>query len=215
MQRDQGGSDIRDVQLTLDLRTSPQWNLSFGPRLIQVTDAAQFVGSVTDATAAETFGVRYIFAPLEQTELSLVTRLNYTFTPNLSLEIYAQPLISHAEYGTPKQFLTPGTFDFATFGVDRGTAVHEGTRWRLDPDGDGPAAAFRVPDRSFTTRSVRGNAVLRWEYRPGSTFFAVWQQERLNRDLMSHFEVNRALGTLLDGQARNVIVLKWSYWFNP
>ena len=56
---------------------------------------------------------------------------------------------------------------------------------------------------------------MRWEYRPGSTLYVVWQQERLNDDAMSDFGVTRAIGSLLEGDGRNVVVLKWSYRFNP
>ena len=74
-----------------------------------------------------------------------------------------------------------------------------------------------MPDRSFTTRSLRGNAVLRWEYRPGSTIYVVWQQDRFNNDLMDSFSSSRAFGTLFDGSAKgsNMFAVKWSYWFNP
>ena len=40
------------------------------------------------------------------------------------------------------------------------------------------AAAFTLPNRDFDVRSFRSNAVLRWEWRPGSTLFVVWQQNR-------------------------------------
>jgi hypothetical protein len=74
-----------------------------------------------------------------------------------------------------------------------------------------------VPDRSFTTRSLRGNAVLRWEYRPGSTLYVVWQQDRLNDERMADFGTARAFGALFDGQGRtnNVFAIKFSYWINP
>ena len=57
--------------------------------------------------------------------------------------------------------------------------------------------------------------MLRWEYQPGSTMYLVWQQERLNPDQMADFEVGRALGSLFEGESNNVVVLKWSYRFNP
>jgi hypothetical protein len=87
-----------------------------------------------------------------------------------SLEMHAQPLIAHTDYGTPKGILTPSGYDFATYGDDVGTIVGDAS-----PKPGEVAPVFRVPDRSFTTRSVGENAVLRWEYRPGSTFSAGWQ----------------------------------------
>jgi hypothetical protein len=213
--RDATGARVSTYQTSLGFRTSPQWNLTLGPRYQSVAQDAQYVTAVADPAMASTYGVRYIFAPLRQSELSLVTRLNWTFTPNLSLELYAQPLVSNGDFGTPKQFQRPAAYEFAEYGTDLGTITREGNRYRVDPDGAGPQGSFLVPDRSFTTRSLRGNAVLRWEYRPGSTFYVVWQQERLNGDLMDSYYPSRALGTLFDAPANNVLVLKWTYWFNP
>ncbi|MBW3628315.1 MAG: hypothetical protein KY464_03360, partial [Gemmatimonadetes bacterium] len=212
-QVDESGTDIRDVNFSMDVRSSPRWNLSLGPSYTSARVDAQFVTAVADPTMTATFGRRYIFAPLDQTELSVVTRLNYTFTPDMTLELYAQPLIAHGDYGTPKQFQKPSAYEFATYGEDLGTIRRDGRSFVVSPGNS--AATFRVADRSFTTRSVRGNAVLRWEYRPGSTFYAVWQQERLNALLMDQFGLNRAVGTLFESDANNVLVLKWTYWFNP
>ena len=118
-------------------------------------------------------------------------------------------------YGAPKEFQQPGRYHFLTYGRDLGTIARDGARHVVDPDGAGPVGLFTVPDRTFTTRSVRGNAVLRWEYRPGSTFYLVWQQDRLNDELLGDFSVSRGLGSLFEGRANNVVVMKWSYWLNP
>ena len=212
---DQADNFFRTMQATVDVQTSPRWNLSTGPRLQSVRQDAQYVTTVVDPAMASTFGARYIFAPLEQTELSLVTRLNWTFTPDLSFELYAQPLVSNGVYGTPREFQNPSRYDFAEYGSQVGTITRSGSRYTVDPDGTGPLRPFSVADRSFTTRSLRGNAVLRWEYRPGSTLYLVWQQERLNDQLVQDFEIDRAVGTLFQTPGNNVLVLKWTYWFNP
>jgi hypothetical protein len=212
---DAAGGRSRTLSTSVELRTSPQWNLSVGPRFEIAEVDAQYVTTVPDASATRTYAARYVFAPLERTELSLVTRFNYTFTPDLTLEFYAQPLIANGEYGTPRQFQTPARYDFAVYGTELGTLERSGSRWVVDPDGAGPIRSFEVPDRSFTTRSLRGNAVLRWEYRPGSTFYLVWQQEHLNPELVGDFRIGSELGRLFEGQAKNVFVLKWTYWFNP
>src|SRR6185503_21139844 len=130
-------------------------------------------------------------------------------------EVYAQPLVAHGEYGALKEFQTPSQYKFLTYGRDAGTVARSGNNYLVDPDGAGPASSFSVADRTFTTRSLRGNAVLRWEYRPGSTLYLVWQQDRQNPDLMSNFSVGRAFSSLLDTGANNVVAIKWSYWLNP
>jgi hypothetical protein len=214
---DRAGSRNRYWDLSMSVRTSPRWNLAIGPRIQHVTQDAQYVTAVVDPSMTETFGTRYIFARLDQTEASIVTRLNYTFTPDLSFELYAQPLVSNGDYGTPREFQRPRGYDFKTYGEDIGTLARDGSRFVVDPDGMGGAPAFNVPDRSFTTRSLRGNAVLRWEYRPGSTLYVVWQQDRLNDERMADFGTGRAFNSLFDGSGRtnNVFAIKFSYWINP
>ena len=38
--------------------------------------------------------------------------------------------------------------------------------------------AFVIPNQDFNVRSFRSTTVLRWEWRPGSTLYLVWQQDR-------------------------------------
>ena len=208
------GSRTSGAGVTLDLQASKRWSLFLSPRVDWTRQEAQYVTAVTDSRATSTFGRRYIFAPLEQAEASLETRLNYAFTANLTLELYAQALVSDGDYGAPKEFLQPRNFRFATYGRDTGTITKTGSRYTVDPDGIGPASAFGVNDLSFTSRSLRANAVLRWEFRPGSTIYAVWQQERFNPLLMENFSLGRASTSVFDPKSRNVFALKMSYWFN-
>jgi hypothetical protein len=187
---------------------------------------AQYVTAVSDSTATRTFGRRYVFAALDQTTLGIDTRLNVTFSPRLSLEIYAQPFVATNEFGALKELRAPRTFDFAVYVADVGTATRDTAgRITVDPDGAGPARAFAVQDRDFTLASLRGNAVLRWEWRPGSTLYVVWQQERAERLAgIDAARRDRELGRLDlrdDGQDLlavrpvNVLMFKVSYWLNP
>lgn len=83
----------------------------------------------------------------------------------------------------------------------------------MDPDGAGPAEPFSFGNPDFRSRSLRGTAVLRWEYRPGSTFFLVWQQSR------SHFGATPGLNGL--GELRSpfrlapdIFLVKMNYWLS-
>lgn len=208
------GSRTSGIGATLDLQASKHWSLSLSPRVDWTRQEAQYVSSVSDFRATSTFGRRYLFAPLKQTEASLEARLNYAFTANLTLELYTQGLVADGDYGSPKEFLRPRQFQFATYGREVGTITRSGSKYTVDPDGAGAAPAFSVNDLSFTSRSLRANAVLRWEFRPGSTLYAVWQQERLNPLLMENFTLGRASTSVFDPKSRNVFALKMSYWFN-
>jgi hypothetical protein len=149
---------------------------------------------------------------MDQRTLSMDTRLNLTFTPNLTLELFAQPLISSAQYGDFREFVAPRRLEKATYGRDVGTiSVSDATR-TVDPDGTGPAAAFTFTDPSFNFRSLRGNAVLRWEYRPGSTLFFVWTQSRSHQAPTGSMDLSRDLDALLQAPSDNIFLLKISYW---
>jgi hypothetical protein len=174
------------------------------PNLEKNRTAAQFIGTLDDPAATATFGREYVFAGLNQTTLSSSVRMNWIFSPRLSLEVYAQPLISSVDYGDLKSLAAPRTYDFVpTDGVGP------------DPDGAGPGSAASVTADDFTFASLRGNAVLRWEYLPGSTFYLVWTQSRSASDDIGSFGFRRALTSIGDAQADNIFLVKFSYWWNP
>jgi hypothetical protein len=223
--RDRAGMDQTTASLVFGLKPAPNWSVEVGPELNTMFLPAQYVTTVVDPTAAQTFGSRYVFASLDQTTLGIDTRLNVTFTPALSLELYAQPFLSSNDFGALKELSAPRTFDFLEYGRDVGTVTREtGAGSRIDPDGAGPASAFRVDDRDFNLHSLRGNAVLRWEWRPGSTLFLVWQQERAGRmgalDAKSlgrepgTFDLRQDARDLFGTRPVNVLLYKVSYWLN-
>jgi hypothetical protein len=180
----------QEIQIGLEFKSSTWWNLAIEPSLEREFQPAQFIGRVTDAAYQPTYGVRYLFAPLHQTELALETRLNATFTPKLSLETYIQPLISTGEFGAPKQLVAPRTFDFIPY-------------------------TQSAPDDDFNFRSLRGNAVLRWEWREGSTLYVAWQQSREGEEAIGNFDFNRDRRALIGARPDNIFLVKINYWFNP
>src|SRR2546426_383466 len=111
-----------------------------------------------------------------------------------------------------------GTYTFNVFGQDNGSTIaYDGAAnaYTADPDGAGPAAAFSFDNPDFRTRSLRSNAVLRWEYRPGSTLFVVWTQSRHGDFGDPSFDLTRDLGReLLRDRPTNVLLVKLNYWLS-
>ena len=214
------------LNLEVGYRPSPQVDIRVEPSLARERDPRQYVATANDPSFTPTFGQRFIFADIERTTFSLGTRLNVTFTPRLTLQLFAQPLLSAGEFVTYKQFSQAGTDQFDPF--EEGTADLAGTSVRcvggrtcrsgdtryVDFQGDGTSdIAFK--ERDFRVRSLRGNAVLRWEYRPGSTLFLVWQQRRYFEDRAANeFGLREDFGRLLDQQPDNVLILKMNYWLS-
>jgi hypothetical protein len=108
------------------------------------------------------------------------------------------------------------------YGEDVGTIVRTpasgsgsegaGASYAVDPDGAGPAASFSFSDPDFTTRSLRGSAVLRWEYRPGSTVYFVWTQQRTGFDPTGDFDFGSATSAIFRDKAVNLFQVKVTYW---
>jgi hypothetical protein len=211
---DEAGADQSTVSLNMDLKVSEHWNLSVGPRLSLNHEAAQYVTQVEDPLATNTFGTRYLFADLEQTTFSMETRLNVTFLPDLTLELFAQPFLASGDFEGYKELAAPRTFEFLQYGVDGGSIHRVGDEHRIDPDGAGPAQPFLLTDRDFSRQSLRGTAVLRWEWRPGSTIFLVWQQSRAASGLGGDFRWRHDLNDMFEADADNVLLVKVNYWLS-
>ncbi|HSJ24575.1 MAG TPA: DUF5916 domain-containing protein, partial [Longimicrobiales bacterium] len=179
------------------VRPSPGVSFSVSPNLERTHSIAQYLGVIPDTTATHTYGARYLFSVLDQTTLGVETRMDVTFSPVLSLQVYAQPFISSADFGAPAELRAPGTYLFNVYGQDVGDVEPVQGGVRVYPQGtDGAAPSFVVPNRDFTLRSLRGNAVLRWEYRPGSTLYVAWQQNRSSQLADGSFGLGRDAGDL-------------------
>jgi hypothetical protein len=224
---DFGGDHARDITdngwtadgyVDLILKPLENLRLTFGPSFSRTLEPKQFVSNVADPTLTTLGGQRSVFATLDQRTLSMNTRINATFTPNLTLELFAQPFLASGRYNALKEYSAPRTSDVLEYGRDVGTlAVVRDAKgglvsYHVDPDGSGPAAAFDLTNPDFNVRSLRGTAVLRWEYRPGSTIFFVWTQERSGSDAFGDFDIHRDGSALFRDRPVNIFQIKASYW---
>jgi hypothetical protein len=211
---DATGEWSHELSLELNVRPTTALRVEIEPELLRRYDTDQYVTAVGDPSAAGTAGRRYVFADIRQNELSLGTRVDWTFSPKLSLQLFAEPFVSAGRYLRYKELVRPRSFDFDVYGRDRGTIARDlaaGTV-RVDPDAAGPATPFTFEEQDFTVRSLRGNAVLRWEYRPGSALFLVWQQERDGSIGVAQLDAAADLGRVFREPARNVFLVKATYW---
>ena len=198
----------------LTLKPKPALRVQLRPSFSTSRSMGQYVASQADVNATNTFGKRYVFATLDQRELSATTRVDWTFTPKLSLQVFAQPLLASGDYADFKEFARPRSFDFDVYGRDAGTITRDATArtYTVDPDGAGASPAFTFGDPDFNSRFLRGNALLRWEYRPGSVLFLVWQQSRFGFTPLGDFDVQRDFEGLWSSTPVNVFVVKATYW---
>lgn len=96
--------------------------------------------------------------------------------------------------------------------MDAGTIHERAGGYEVDPDGPGPASSFFLGHPDFNMRSLRGNRVMRWKSRPGSTLFLVWQQERYDTTAGGQFRLREGADALVHLPPENVFALKVTYW---
>lgn len=202
---------------SVTVRPSKSLSMSLGLGYDAGWDAAQYVQTVPDSTDAATFGNRYVFAALRQRDAYATLKVNAAFSRTLSLQLYAQPFSFIGAYDRFSELYKPRTYFFNQYGVNnRSTIANNGDSYTVDPDGAGPAQSFDIYNPNFRSRSFRSNAVLRWEYRPGSTIFLVWSQTRsgdftgVNAGLVG--DLRQA--TFLD-RPTNILQIKVNYWLRP
>jgi hypothetical protein len=182
------GPHFFNVNPGLTFRPAPSLSVSGGIRFNQYDEDAQWVTNEESAGAP----TRYVFGRLDQRTVALTTRVNYTMSPTLSLQVYAEPFVSAGAYSNYKELVDGRADDW---------------RARYTPYAYADTADFNY--RSFRTTNV-----LRWEYRPGSALFVVWQQGREENAPHGDFRFGRDLGDVFRAPASNVFLVKFSYWLN-
>jgi hypothetical protein len=204
-----GGSRVTWFEPGIEVK--PMTNLTFriGPEWVSRNEDAQYVDTFEDPTASSTFGSRYVFGELDQTTISANIRLNISFTPNLSLQTFVQPLISAGKYTNFKELRKPRTYSFNEYGAGAVFDPNTGTYMVTPPDGGTP---FEIENPDFNVKSLRGNAVLRWEYMPGSALFLVWTQERSDSEEQGNFDFSRDADRLWSQPGDNIFLAKVTYY---
>lgn len=162
-------------------RPKPNLLISGGPDFYRGHTDAQFWDN------AGTLATGSRFTELEQTQWSMNLRADYAATPNLSVQVFLQPLISTLDFHDLKELAAARTYDFV------------------------PVQAGTVGGGTFG--SVRGNAVVRWEYAPGSSAYFVWTQERTDADGQTDFDRQHSFRVVSKAPANNVFLIKVAHHF--
>jgi hypothetical protein len=193
-------------------RPSTRATVTVGPSWVWNHAAVQYVR--TSSVGGQPV---YVMGDLRQRQLGIEGRASLVMSANLSLDVYAQPFVSIGRYGRFMEVTdprAPRTRDrLRHFDTDRIAYDTTRRRYTVDLQGDGqPDFAFANPD--FHVRQLRANAVLRWDYRPGSTLFLVWSQSRDDHTPLDEFRAWREADQLFSVAPRNVLMAKLSWWMS-
>jgi hypothetical protein len=183
------GDDSYSRTAGFDISARPMSNLQLtvSPYYTRAYDYKQYVTAFTDPTATLTYGQRYVFAELDQHSFEIGTRADWTLRPNLSFQLYLQPFIASGDYHDPHSLVAARQDEYEPY-------EHE------------------VPNRDFNFRSVRGSAVVRWEFRPGSAMYVVWNENRSDVQPIGDFRFGRDLRAIPNAPSQDVFLVKVSYW---
>ena len=202
------GGSMRRASGSFSFRPGPRWQLSVAPSYERLTDAQQYVSTLANGRA-ETYGNRYVFAYIERSTFSTEFRMGFTLKPDVNVDVYAEPFAASGRYFDYGELLAPSSLQRITYGSS-------GTTLEIDGDGDrtvrAQSSVFVLPNRDFNVRSFQSNVVLRWEWRPGSTMFVVWQQ---NRDARETIGARVGLGDMfrsMRAPGNNIFLVKTSFW---
>ena len=177
-----------DINPGVNWRATSSMTLNLGFRYNINHDDSQWVTNEERLDGA----TRYVFGRIDQKTVSFTTRFNYTMTPTLSLQVYAEPFVSAGAYSNYKELADGRAEKYQ----DRYTPYNYGG------------------NADFNIRSFRTTNVLRWEYRPGSQLFLVWQQNKQDFQDLPDFRFGRDFGGVFAAPAQNVFLVKFSYWLN-
>ena len=193
---------------SVGLRPGPRWQLAVEPSLLRQVDTQQYVATLGGGRP-EIYGRRYVFGTVDRSTYSTQFRLGYTLRPDLNIDIYAEPFAASGRYAHIGELTLPRSRQMLRYGTG-------GTTSDLQPDGSLGVKAgdsvFTLPNNDFNVRSFRSNVVLRWEYRPGSLLYVVWQQDRhaseTDGDRIGLWQPFRSL----TAPGTHYFVIKTSYW---
>ncbi|WP_164009436.1 DUF5916 domain-containing protein [Pyxidicoccus trucidator] len=166
---------------------SPSFTTTLAVENDRTENGPRWVDELTDGA--------YLFGDLQSNYISMTLRQTVVFTPQITLQAFAQLFTSYERYS-----------NFTQAAPDGGR-IRLGSLAPLDYTGS-------LPDVQDTQLNL--NAVLRWEYRLGSMFYLVYTHARTSAPFLEDRSPPRTLlpERLGPGPATDVVLLKWSYWWS-
>jgi hypothetical protein len=208
LQTNDDGASTKRLSGSFSMRPGPRWQFTVSPFYDRVTEPQQYVSTLPNGRPI-TYDTRYIFGLIDRSTASMEFRLGLTLRPDVNLDVYAEPFAASGHYYDYGELLKPESRNLLTYGT-------LGTTVTTNPDGSQVVTAgdstFTLRNRDFNTLSYRSNVVLRWEYRPGSTLYLVWQQDHAGTEVIgTPVSFNDAFRSFT-APGSNIFLIKTSFW---
>ncbi len=202
---------LLDFNAGVTVQARSNVDLFFGPALSLQGDDLQYVDQEPDVTGA----TRYVFGRLHEVVTGMTVRANWTFTPHVSLQVYAMPFVATGRYNDLKEATDTHARAyndrFHVFGDDHLTVTDDAIT--VDNAGAGNGVGYQFANPNFTVRELRSNVVLRWEYRPGSALFLIWAHDGEGSDVGDgRYRLASDVSALARQPGEDVVMAKLNYW---
>ncbi len=208
---DELGGETYRLSGEISIRPSLRFQLSATPNYLRAIDPRQYVTTFTGGGSVATYGSRYVFAQIDQSTFLMQLRANYTIGPDLTLELYGEPFAASGRYYGLGELAAARTFNLRQYGTGGTTIARDGAGDYTITD-NGGADTLQISNPDFNILSFRSNAVLRWEWRQGSTLYLVWAQNRFGYQPTARLVGFGDLADSFGAQGDNFFALKVSYW---
>lgn len=200
--------DFKSLYLSLTYCFS-RLQVSLEPYFEYNLDPQQYVQTMSSDNEI-TYGKRYIFSNLKRFTLSSAFRMEYAFTPDLTLELYAEPFISNGKFKNYGELSKPGSYQLKVYGKAPNTSSTELANGDFLINDSG--TEFTIVKRDFRYLSFRSNLVLRWEWLPGSTLYVLAQINNVKYESEYQTIDPLSFGSTLYMPGKYSLALKISYW---
>lgn len=200
----------QDIELLVSYRPLNSLHISLSPEFTVDYDKAKYVETIENVN-----GDKYIVGALTRHITSMDIRIEFSITPDLSLQYWGQPFIYSANYSRFADVVDAGNKNtddqYYVYSNEEISYDEKNDLYEVNEVGQ-TSFTFENPD--FSIFEFRSNFVIRWEYIPGSTAYFVWSQAREGDVPDGNFAFNEHLSNIVDVAPGNIFLLKFSYRFS-
>ena len=211
--KDDYASKWHGLSYSLELSPREHYSISISPDYAWNYDESQWVDNLY--SYPEYIYLGSVYGKLTSQTISLGIRMNYSFTPDMSLQLFTQPFLAIGKYDSYRLLMENKTYQFQEnfpfygIAINDITLTEENTAYEVD---DPYWDDYNNHNYDFNTKSLNWQSVFRWEYRPGSVLFFVWSFSSYEDQELLDFNISKSYRKLFEQVATHKFLIKYNYW---